>query len=191
VQDSIEGLLGAVQRGVELRQVLELLLSLFRRQPRAPGQFWEVDTVPYLVTNPNIGQGTDWLSGITNLGASAAQIVAALRGGGGAMPGGAFSAAGGGGGMLENILAGRGILNLGGPDFSNVVSGSSSCPTSSPWRAGATRARATRFSVPNPVTGEMTGFKPTGAVLLDASDVAGWRKVRRIGRKFGRRVGGR
>jgi hypothetical protein len=189
-QDWLDAIQRGVQRGLELRQLLEVLLSLFRREPRAPGGFLEVMDVPYLISNPGgYGGGTDWLGGLTSLGASAAQIVQAMRGGGGAMPGGAFVPAAAGS-VLTRVLGstvGGAVIGAG----ASALLGGGGCAETEPYAPARGGARPRRHFKVNPETGDLNLFAPEGAILLTSRDVAGFRKVRRLGRKFGRRAGGR
>lgn len=78
------------------------------------------------------------------------------------------------------------IPSIGG--FSDLVGGNPGfgCPVTHRPPGTSGRFTPVRFEMVNP-GGGIDRFKPAGRVLLDTSDVAGWRKVNKIGRKFARR----
>ncbi len=72
--------------------------------------------------------------------------------------------------------------------FGDLVGGQPGfgCPVTHRPPGSGGRFTPVRFEMVNP-GGGIDRFKPAGRVLLDTSDVAGWRKVNKIGRKFARR----
>jgi hypothetical protein len=186
----LDAAIRGVQRGYELRELLVLLLGLFRKEPRVPGM--EGFYVPYLTIPTPGGVGGGALSGTFDwgsVGQGIAAIIQAFKGGQAqAMPGGApFSMPIPGSLNLPSIFA---------PSFGGVVGGSSTtapagCPSGSPFSGGGMVARPSTFFVPNPVTGKLTWFKPAGQPLLWSGDLSAAKRVRRVARLAKRRAGGR
>jgi hypothetical protein len=197
---ALTGAQRGLNRGLELRELLLLLMSFFqRRQPQgitAPGYYELPNQTPIAVSpgiNPRATPGgyTMASSMIPGFGFTLNQGVS------GAGLGGILDAIPGlltGGLQLANQLVGQRPSQIPIPGPLGGITLPSYTPEGSVCVPGlfAARERATAqpFEVPNPITGRTVYYAPRGRPLLFSGDFAACKRVARVA-AHARRAGGR